>query len=132
MKSLYIASLSTVLTVFVVTFVVTAIDSIGSDYTDIRISLLIASVAAIVALIVVMVWALPVHFALKKLNHQGFFWYLLASVVPCVVFIYAFKPFGQDSNIDLIKQTLFCSFCGCIGAGIFWYMAVYRQRITSA
>ncbi|RVT44672.1 hypothetical protein EMM73_16195 [Rheinheimera sediminis] len=129
MKSLSIASLCTVLTVFVVTFVVTAVDSIGTAYSGINISLLMASVAAIVAIVVVIAWALPLHYVLKKLERQEFHWYLLAAVVPSVIFIYGFKPFGQDSSVDLMKQTLFCSICGLIGATVFWYVAVYRTRI---
>jgi len=130
MKSLSIASLCTALTVFVVTFVVSAVGSIGTAYSGITISLLTASLAAIVAMVVVVVWALPLHYVLKKLNRQEFHWYLLAAVVPSVIFIYGFKPFGQDSSVDLMKQALFCSGCGLIGAAVFWYMAVFRLRIT--
>jgi len=130
MKSLSIASLCTALTVFVVTFVVSAVDSIGTAYSGITISLLTASVAAIVAMVVVVAWALPLHYVLKKLERQALHWYLLASVVPSLIFVYGFKPFGNDSSVDLAKQALFCSVCGLIGAAVFWYMAVFRLRIT--
>jgi hypothetical protein len=130
MKSLSVASLCTILTVFVMTFLVSAVDSIGTDYSDIRISLLIAGVAAIVSMVVLVIWALPLHYVLKKLERQALHWYLLAAVVPSVIFIYGFKPFGQDSSVDLMKQALFCSVCGLIGAAVFWYMAVFRLRIT--
>lgn len=111
-------------------FLVAAIDSIGSHYSDLRISLMIAGVAALVTCIVIIVWALPVHFALRKLKHQSLVWYLVAAVIPSSIFIYAFKPFGQDSNIGLLQQGLFCSFVGCLASASFWYIAVYRQRIT--
>lgn len=130
MKSLSVASLCTILTVFVMTFLVSAVDSIGTDYSDIRISLLIAGVAAIVSMVVLVIWALPLHYVLKKLEQQALYWYLLAAVVPSVIFIYGFKPFGQDSSVDLMKQALFCSICGLFGAAVFWYMAVFRLRIT--
>jgi hypothetical protein len=48
-------------------FLVAAIGSIGSHYSDLRISLMIAGVASPVTCIVIIVWALPVHFALRKL-----------------------------------------------------------------
>ena len=112
------------------TFVVSAVYSIGTAYSGITISLLTASVAAIVAIVVVLAWALPLHYVLKKLERQEFHWYLLAALVPSVIFIYGFKPFGQDSSVDLMQQTLFCSICGLIGAAVFWYVAVYRTRIT--
>lgn len=130
MKHLSIASAVSVLIVFTVTFLVSAIDSIGSDYSDLRISLVIAGVAALVACIVIIVWALPVHLALRKLKHQSLVLYLVAAVIPSFIFIFAFKPFGQDSGIDLLQQALFCSFLGCLGAASFWYIAVYRLRIT--
>lgn len=131
MKSLSVASLYSVLTVFVTTFLVSAVDSIGTAYSSLTISLLPASVAAIVTMVVVITWALPLHYVLKKLERQELHWYLLASVVPSVMFIYGFKPFGQDSSIDLMKQALFCSACGLLGAAAFWYRAVYRKPITS-
>ncbi|WP_127560362.1 hypothetical protein [Saccharospirillum alexandrii] len=131
MKHLSMASAVTVLLVFTVVFLVSVIDSVGSDYSDFRISLVIAGVASLVACIVVIVWAIPVHFTLRQLKHQSLVWYLLAALIPGFTFIYAFKPFGQDSDIDLLQQALFCSFSGCIGAASFWYIAVYRQRITS-
>ncbi len=130
MKSLSVASLCTILAVFLTTFLVTAVDSIGTDYPGITLSLLTASVAAIVAIVVIVVWTLPLHYVLKKLERQAFHWYMLAAVVPSVIFIYGFKPFGQDSAVVLMKQALFCSVIGLIGAAVFWYMAVFRFRIT--
>jgi hypothetical protein len=130
MKSLSVASLCTILAVFVMTFLASAVDSIGTAYSGITISLLMASVAAIVAMVVVMAWALPLHYVLIKLERQELHWYLLASVVPSVIFVYGFKPFGQDSSVDLMKQAMYCIACGLIGAAVFWYLAVYRTRIT--
>jgi len=112
------------------TFLVSVVDSIGTDYSDIIISLLIAGVAALVSMVVLVIWALPLHYVLKKLERQALHWYLLAAVVPSVLFIYGFKPFGQDSSIDLMIQAVFCSLCGLIGAAVFWYMTVFRLRIT--
>lgn len=130
MKSLSVASLCTILTVFITTFLVSAVDSIGTVYSGITLSLLTASVAAIVTMVVLVVWTLPLHYVLKKLERQALHWYMLAAVVPSVIFIYGFKPFGQDSSVDLMKQALFCSVFGLIGAAVFWYMAVFRFRIT--
>ena len=118
MKSLSIASLCTVLTVFVVTFVVSAVDSIGTVYSGITISLLTASVAATVTMVVVIAWALPLYYVLKKIKRQALHWYLLASVIPSVIFIYGFKPFGHDSSVDLAKQALFCTVSGLMDAAV--------------
>lgn len=129
MKRLSIASGTVVLTVFVVTFVVAAIDSIGSDY-PIGISLMIASVAVIVALIVMVVWAIPVHLLLQKYSRSNVAWYIFSAVIPSFAFVYIFKPFGHDTNLDMLRQALFCSFAGGLGAIAFWFITVYRQRIT--
>lgn len=117
------------LMVFVVTFVVAAIDSIGSDYPT-GISLMIASVAAIVALIVVVVWAIPVHLLLQKYSRSNVAWYIFSAVIPSFAFIYIFNPFGHDTNLDMLRQALFCSFGGGLGAIAFWFIAVFQQRIT--
>ena len=130
MKHLSVASLLVIVTAFVVTFVVTAIDSIGSDYSDIRISLLIAGVAALVAAITVIFWAIPVHLILKFFNRSNLAWYILTAIVPSFFFVYALKPFGHDSNTTLLSQALFCSLVGVIGATTFWYIAVFKLRIT--
>lgn len=129
MKRLLIASLLTILIVFAVTLVVTAIDSIGSDFSDIRITLFMAAFAAFIASIVVLFWAIPIHLLLNRFKHTQVGWYLLSAVIPSFAFIYIIKPFGQDLHIHLFQQALFCSFAGALGALGFWYIAVYRQRL---
>lgn len=134
MKSILLASLGAVLSVFVITLVASATGAIASEYDDILISLIIASVAAVVALVAVVVWALPLHFVLLKLHRQNLAWYVLGALLPSVFFVYALKPFGLDSAEDLLQQALFCSLCGAVAAGVFWYIAVYRVsgKTTSA
>ncbi|MDN4503640.1 hypothetical protein QX776_14600 [Alteromonadaceae bacterium BrNp21-10] len=131
MKHLLSASVFAVLSVFAIVFVVTLLATIGDDYSTIMTPILMSSVAAIVSLFILVVWAIPVHLILKRLNQESFFYYLLAAIIPSFIFIYGFKPFGNDPNIDLIKQALFCSFCGCVGAVVFWYITVYRKRIQA-
>ena len=131
MKHLVIASGLVVLIVFMVTFVVALIDSIGSEYSGIRISLIMAGVAAIVASVVLVIWAVPVHLLLQKYSRSNVAWYILAAIIPSFIFIYLFKPFGHDTDIYLFGQALFCSFSGSLGAVAFWYVVVYRQRITN-
>ena len=130
MKNLAIASVIVVLIVFTATFTVTFIDALGTDYSNILLPLFISSIAAIVALVVVLIWAIPVHLLLKRINQERVAWYILAAVVPSFFYIYVFKPFGNDLQIHLLLQALFCSFVGSLGAVAFWYIVVYRQRIT--
>ena len=127
MKNLFIASALNVLIVFIVTFLVITIDSIGNDMGHIVISLTISALAAAVAFVVLLFWAIPLHLILKRLNYSNPIWYILLALIPSFMFIYAFKPFGIDSNIDLLQQALFCSFVGSLSAIIFWYFAVYKE-----
>lgn len=131
MKCLLTSSILVVLTVFVVTFFVTLVDALGSNYPIILISLLIASTAAIVALFVVAVWAIPIHLLLQKLGYSNIAWYIVAAIIPSFGFIYGLKPFGNDKPIDLFMQASFCSVAGGLGAVAFWYILVYRQRIKN-
>ena len=126
MKHAAIASFCSVLTVFVAVFLVSAASSIGTDNSALGISLFIAGVAALVACVVVLVWALPVHFVLRKFKSQSFFLYLVAAIVPSFVFVYVFKPFGHHPSADLLVQALNCSLVGVLGAASFWYFGVYR------
>jgi len=130
MKHLSVASGLVVLIVFVVTFVAATVDAIHTDYS-VFIALLTSGVASLVALVVVIFWAIPVHLILNRINKSGLVWYILAALIPSFAFIYALKPFGQDTNFDLLIQALFCSFAGTLGAIVFWYIAVYKKRITS-
>lgn len=128
MKHILIASLTTVLIVFTITFLVTAMDSIGTENPNLLIPLFISGVAALVSLIVVLFWAIPVHLLLGRIKQNYLGWYIVAAVLPSFAFIFILKPFGQDPGMVLMQQALFCSFAGSIGAVGFWYFAVYRQR----
>lgn len=66
MKRLFISSVLVALIVFAVTFTACLLNSIGHDFPSVVICLVIASFAAIVALIVVIVWAIPIHFLLQR------------------------------------------------------------------
>ena len=37
--------------------------------------------------------------------------------------------FGNDTSLDLFLQAMLCALFGCLSALLFWYIAVYRQRI---
>jgi hypothetical protein len=132
MKNILIASLAFLLTVFALVFLVALIDSIGSDFGDIRISAVIAGVATLVALIVLVVWAIPIHFLLGKFGKVKYCWYVLPALLPGFVFVYWLKPFGRDPDLHLLLQALFCSFVGVVSSLVFWYLAVFKpQRIKS-
>jgi len=126
MKNILLASASVVLVVFIFTFLATVTSSTGYQ---IGVSFVISGVSAVVALIVVIFWAIPIHLIFKKLNIFKPAWYVVSAIIPSFVFIYAFKPFGNDTSSDLLIQALFCSLAGGLGALSFWYLAVYRLKI---
>lgn len=55
-------------------------------------------------------------------------WYVVAAIIPSFTFIYWLKPFGNDEQIELLGQAMFCSLAGGIGAVAFWYIVVYRMK----
>lgn len=124
------ASLIVVVAVFLITFVAGVIDIGGGEYQGVVLSAAIAGVAALVAIAVLLVWGLPAHFLLKKFGHSNVSWYVLVAIIPGFLFIYIFKPFGDDTHSDLLTQALFCSLCGVVGAVVFWFIAVYRPGLT--
>ena len=104
MKPLFIASITTILVVFMVTFIASSLDTASKMH--IVISLAIAGVATLVALFIVVFWAIPVHLLLKRSNQSHLLWYIVAAIVPSFIFIYGFNPFGYDSNIDLFLTSI--------------------------
>lgn len=130
MKNLFKSSALVVLIVFTITLVIGLIDSIkptGVSSAAVAMSWVIAFAAALVAIFVVIVWAIPVHLVLSKMGHSNIAWYILAAVIPSFVFIFVVKPFGLDPFSALLTQALICSFIGSVGAAAFWYLSVYRQ-----
>ena len=103
------------------------VDSIGTSYSGLGIPFFIASIAAVVAIIVVIVWAIPMHFLLRHFEKSNITWYLLCAIIPAFIFVYGFKPFGNDMNADLLSQAFLCAVFGCLSALPFWYVAVYRE-----
>ncbi len=66
MKQILLATLLAVLTIFVVTFIAGVIDSIGGSHGYIQISLLFDGVVSLVALIALVLWAIPIHLLLQR------------------------------------------------------------------
>jgi hypothetical protein len=69
------------------------------------------------------------YFLLNRYKKFNAAWYLLCAIIPAFVFVYGFKPFGNDTSLELLVQALLCALFGCLSALLFWYIAVYRQRI---
>lgn len=132
MKNILVASASVLGTVFILVFLAAGIDSIGSDFSDIRITALIAGVATLIALVALAIWAIPLHLLLSRIGKTKLIWYLLPSLLPGFIFVYWFKPFGRDLDLHLLSQAAFCSFIGAAAGMVFWYFAVVKPQRTSS
>ena len=134
MKKIILATVCSVIATFLATFFTVIVNVLYKMPDDISLSLSIglfmSLVAGVIGFFVILIWALPVHYYLYKFNKLNVMWYLLTAVIPSFGFIYIFKPFGHDSQIYLFQQALFCSFIGCVAAFVFWYIVVYKNRLT--
>lgn len=128
-KRIIFASIAVVFSSFLVTLLLCLPDHFAQDVYSFSMVFLIASVASLIALVVTVIWAIPMHCILSKYKFESCGWYLLLAVISSCVFIFLFKPFGHDKASDLIIQTILCSFVGSVGAFLFWYIVVYKQRI---
>lgn len=130
MKRILFASTVVVVVSFLVTLILCLPEYINKNAYPLSMAFFIAGVASMVALVVTVIWAIPMHLILWKYNYDSYAWYLMLAIIPSLIFIYVFKPFGNDTATDLAMQAAICSFVGSVGASLFWYVIVYKQRIT--
>lgn len=130
-KLLIRATIDALVVVFLAVLIYTLMDSAGSDFGDPRVSIVIAGIAVLVAGVVMLVWAVPVHLLLSKFKCHNIIWYLIAAVIPGIVFVCGFRPFGDDTRFDLMVQAVQCSAVGVIAMLPFWYRLVYRNNSPS-
>ena len=81
---------------------------------------------------VLLVWGLPVHFALSAAGQQSVWWYASAGFVPAPLAVFAFKPFGADPLPTLISQSLYFGMFGVTGALVFWWLVVKLRPGSSS
>lgn len=130
MQRIIFANMVVVTSSFLVTLLLCLPEHIAKDIYPFSIIFFIASFAALVALVVTVIWAIPMHLILSKYKLKSYGWYLLLAIIPSFIFIYCFKPFGNDKATDLAMQAVICSFIGSVGAFLFWYILVCKHRIT--
>lgn len=131
MKHIFIASLSTIVMVFLISLLLFLVSFAGGAYSNFLIALSTAFVATVVATVSVILFAIPIHLILSHYQYKNVLWYIFSALICASVFIYGFKPFGNDTPSDLFIQLLICSSIGSIGAVVFWFFAVHRKGITS-
>ena len=122
MKLLFRAILLSVLVSFLSTLMTFGLEMTSSSILDFSLMIMMSLVSAFIALIVVVFWAVPMHFVLLKYKYTNVTWYLALALIPAVVFIFGFKPFGEDKLEDLLFQLLLVSFIACNTALTFWHV----------
>ena len=123
MKKLIKPIVLSVLAVFVFTFAVGFGTEINHSPAGLDGALLIASIASIIALVVIFVWGIPTHKLLRRYNKTQLYWYLLSGVFPGFIIVFAFTPFGQDTFSDLLRQSAMFSVVGLLASGVFGFFA---------
>ncbi len=67
---------------------------------------------------------LPVFLLLERFGLRRWSHYVLPSMIPGPLFIFLFKPFGNDPLGYLLQQTAICMALGAVAAATFWWFAV--------
>ena len=87
-------------------------------------SLALGTFVAIVTAIALLLWGLPLHFALSKAKIRSGFAYALAGFIAGPLYVFVFKPFGLDPLASLLRQSLICGVSGVTSALVFWVVVV--------
>jgi hypothetical protein len=116
MKRLLLASLASLGTVFACVLIIASIDVLRSDGWGIELALVVAAVATLVALAVLVVWGLPVHWFLKSRRRESLLSYAIAGTLPAVLLVPSLKPFGDDTVPHLLLQTCTLGVIGALAA----------------
>jgi len=128
MKRTILASLLSLLAVFLVNTIVFYIDGTYLGSWSIESVLAFSSVFALFTLIVMLLWGLPIHLLLQKKNKTHIFYYIVAGGIPGLIVVGVFKPFGQDALQHLVVQSLYLVAIGIVAAMVFWSIAVLASR----
>ncbi|WNC67368.1 hypothetical protein RI845_12660 [Thalassotalea nanhaiensis] len=124
-KKIFIASLITIFFEFAFSLIFIKAFTLAIDSTKtLAMSDLfgLGMIAALIACIVVTVWAIPVHLVLNKLKKFHIGWYILSALIPCLGLITLELQSTHPVPALGLPSILF----GVPGAAVFWYFSVYR------
>ncbi|MCQ4261165.1 hypothetical protein [Stutzerimonas stutzeri] len=125
MNRFFMACLLAVCTTSSTAFLLAAIGSLFDERATIGLAFLFAAIAAIVSVITVAVWVVPIHLMFVKFYVVGLGWYIILSLVPGLVFPILYSVWAE---IDF-SGTIFagCLVAGILSSVVFWYVAVSGQ-----
>jgi len=113
----------TLAVVFVVSFILgyqTEIAHLPAGWNG---SLLISSVATIIAAIALVTFGLPLHLILIRLNKAKMSYYSLGGALPGFIIVFLFKPLDNDAFSTLLLQGAAFSISGAFTAVVFWFFS---------
>ena len=86
-----------------------------------------AMASSIVAILFVVILAIPTYVILNTYKKQSIKWYVLLGFVTGPLFVFVTKPFGNDPLLVKLSQSLFCGVIGILGAMVFWWFVVKNK-----
>jgi hypothetical protein len=127
----FIASIASILSVFVTMFLIGIIFSFFGDsiyyYDAVLVALGFSLLAAVYATGILLLWGLPFHLLLSIFKMRSSFAYVLIGALGGPVLLLIFRPFGVDP-IDKTLVQMFIFYCfGILASLVFWFFAVRIQ-----
>ncbi len=118
-----VGSFLTVISITLIAVILQWVFGIGNDLQEAT-TYAMAMVAPVISGTSLLFWGLPIYLVLTKFKKTKVWWYMLAGFIPAPVFVFMFKPLGDDPLRDLISQSVYFGVIGAAGAIIFWFYVV--------
>lgn len=110
-KAILLASLTGFLNALLYIF------AISDGDVEFKFVVLVGFMGITVVFVAIIVWGLPMHYLLRRLNKTGFGWYMLVGMVPSLLVPLDYLLGGY--YLHLVMETVFFSYVGMIAAIVF-------------
>ena len=96
-----------------------------------QISFIAAGMVAVVVAMIIIFYALPVHFLLVRLGLKRYVWYFLVAMIPTSLLIYILGPLFGDTDGSINFLVIFCYLIAIVSSTSFWFVAVYKTESSN-
>jgi hypothetical protein len=110
-KAILLASLTGFLNALLYIF------AISDGDVEFKFVVLVGFMGITVVFVAIIVWGLPMHYLLRRLNKTGFGWYMLVGMVQSLLVPLDYLLGGY--YLHLVMETVFFSYVGMIAAIVF-------------
>jgi len=117
------AFLVTLVLVFCLSFLIGLTGDIAHSDAGFDGALLVATYTTFLGAGALVVWGLPVHFLLVRMNKTKIYCYAIAGITPGFIFVFILSIFGEDETFGKILQFIPLAFVGAACASLFGYIA---------